>query len=843
MEENQRQTYTPMMQQYLKIKEDYADAIVFFRLGDFYEMFFDDAIVASKVLEIALTSRDAGAKVPMCGIPYHAAKAYIHKLIDKGFKIAIAEQMTEAGKGLVEREVVRLITPGTLLEEGILDDKSNNFIGSLALTEKGYCLTYVDLSTGESFLTDHLEKQEALDLIESLDIKELVLSQQFDQQLILHLESYQRLISYHDQRLLVEHKYLEHLEKDQKRVASQLIHYLMSTQKQSIDHLMPFEVVLKEEHMVIDYKLKRHLEIDVSLTNQPKTTLLYWLDQTQTAMGSRYLKSLLNYPLLNPDQLNQRYDYIEALMPYQHRQQLSDHLKYVYDVNRIVSRVAFQTANAKDLEQLKKTLEYIPLIKEALSSYDHPLLHTYAAEIDDHQPLKDLLEQSIQENPPLTIKEGNIVKAGYHDDLDHLKDIALHGASWLVTFEEQEKERTGIKNLRVGYNRVFGYYIEVSKGNVGLIKESFGYDRKQTLSNSERYITPELKEKEDDILHAKEKSMALEYELFKDIRDSVGKHTFSLQKLSLSIAKLDALLSLSKVAFEHHYVRPILTNERSVEIIKGRHPVVEHFVTFVENDVTMKKGEIFLITGPNMSGKSTYMRMFALIIFMAQIGSFVPAASAHIPIYDAIYTRIGSSDDLSGGKSTFMVEMVESNEALTKATSQSLILFDEIGRGTATYDGMALAQGMIEYIHEKIGAQTLFSTHYHELTSLDESLNRLTNLYVKAEEKKETMIFLHQVAPGKSDRSYGLQVAALAHLPKALLSRSKQILDHLEQKKTKIMMDLFNYDQYEQTEAETFSQKELSLIEDIKKLDTDQLTPIEALLLIKHYQAIIKNQK
>ncbi|MFU8792488.1 MAG: DNA mismatch repair protein MutS [Acholeplasmataceae bacterium] len=843
MEENQRQTYTPMMQQYLKIKEDYADAIVFFRLGDFYEMFFDDAIVASKVLEIALTSRDAGAKVPMCGIPYHAAKAYIHKLIDKGFKIAIAEQMTEAGKGLVEREVVRLITPGTLLEEGILDDKSNNFIGSLALTEKGYCLTYVDLSTGESFLTDHLEKQEALDLIESLDIKELVLSQQFDQQLIKQLESYQRLISYHDQRLLVEHKYLDHLEKDQKRVASQLIQYLMATQKQSIEHLMPFEIVLKEEHMVIDYKLKRHLEIDVSLTNQPKTTLLYWLDQTQTAMGSRYLKSLLNYPLLNPENLNQRYDYIEALMPYQHRQQLSEHLKYIYDVNRIVSRVAFQTANAKDLEQLKKTLEYIPLVKEALLAFEHPLLDAYAAEIDDHHALKDLLETAIEENPPLTIKEGNIIKAGYNNTLDQLKDIADHGASWLLTFEEQEKERTGIKNLRVGYNRVFGYYIEVSKGNVGLIKESFGYDRKQTLSNSERYITPELKEKEDDILHAKEKSMALEYELFKDIRDTVGQHTFSLQKLSLSVAKLDALLSLAKVAFEHHYVRPILTDQRNVKIVKGRHPVVEHFVTFVKNDVTMKPGEIFLITGPNMSGKSTYMRMFALIIFMAQIGSFVPAESALIPIYDAIYTRIGSSDDLSGGKSTFMVEMVESNEALTKATNHSLILFDEIGRGTATYDGMALAQGMIEYIHEKIGAQTLFSTHYHELTSLDESLNRLTNLYVKAEEKKETMIFLHQVALGKSDRSYGLQVAALAHLPKALLSRSKQILNHLEQKKTKIMMDLFNYDQYEQTTEETFSQKELLLIEEIKKLDTDQLTPIEALLLIKHYQSLLKNQK
>jgi DNA mismatch repair protein MutS len=782
-------------------------------------------------------------KVPMCGVPHHAAKAYIQKLIEKGFKIAIAEQVTEAGKGLVKREVVRLITPGTVLEDGILDEKTNNFIASIVLSEKGYCLTYVDLSTGESFLTDHLEKQEALDLISGLDIKEMVLSTQFDQHLIAYLKQKNRLISYHDFQQTTEQKFTSHLSKDQKRVASQLISYLMATQKQAINHLMPFEIVLKEKHMAVDYKLKRHLEVDVSLTNQPQTTLLHWLDQTQTAMGSRFLKSLLNYPLLDIQALNERYDLIEALTPYQYRIMLTDHLKYIYDINRIISRVAFQTANAKDLEQLKLTLSYIPQVKDALYAYQNPLLDAYADALDSHETLRSLLECSIVENPPLSVKEGGMIKQGYDQTLDYLKNVSDDGQTWLNDFEEQEKKRTGIKNLRVGYNRVFGYYIEISKGNVYLIKDEFGYDRKQTLTNSERYITPELKAKEDDILHAKEKSMALEYELFKTIRSEVEKHTHALQHLSFLIAKLDAHLSLAKIAFENHYIRPKLHEGRHVEILKGRHPVVEHFVTFVENDIIMKPGEIFLITGPNMSGKSTYMRMFALIIFMAQIGSFVPAEKAELPIYDAIYTRIGASDDLSGGKSTFMVEMVESNEALTKATNRSLILFDEIGRGTATYDGMALAQGMIEYIHEKIGAQTLFSTHYHELTILDESLERLTNLCVKAKEEKNTMVFLHQVAKGKSDKSYGLQVAALAHLPKNLLARSKQILDQLEQKKHKVMLDLFNYETFEDKIEETFNAKEIALIEEIKTMDTDQMSPIEALLLIKHYQNILKNQK
>ncbi|MDO9629729.1 MAG: DNA mismatch repair protein MutS [Acholeplasmataceae bacterium] len=838
-----KQKYTPMMQQYLEIKEDYADAIVFFRLGDFYEMFFDDAILASKVLEIALTSRDAGAKVPMCGVPYHAVKPYIQKLIEKGFKIAIVEQVTEAGKGLVKREVIRLVTPGTVLDDGILDAKSNNFIGSILLTEKGYALTYVDISTGESFITDSLEKKSVLDLILSLDIREVVLPPHFDESFINLLKDNERLVSISDQFQIIEQRYLNHLEREQKRAASHLLNYLSNTQKQMIHHLMPFKVIQRVGHMHVDYRVKKHLEIDESLVNNQQTSLLYWLNECQTAMGSRMLKSFLNHPLNDLNALNERYDMIEALTPYQPRERVLDHLKYIYDINRIVGRISFNTVNARDLYQLKETLKQIPDLKEALSLYKNPKLDLMISLMDDHQELFQFLESAIETDPPITLKDGGIIKKGFNDKLDDLRDIASHGQTWLSAFEVEEREKTGIRNLRVGYNRVFGYYIEVSKGNSLLVKEEFGYERKQTLANSERYITPILKEKEDDLLHAKEKSMTLEYDLFKEIREYAEKFTFTLQELSKRVAEVDLYLSLAVVAEKYNFKRPTLHQKREVEVISARHPVVERFTKFVANDVIMKEGEIFLITGPNMSGKSTYMRMFAVIVYMAQVGSFVPAERANLPLYDAIFTRIGSSDDLSGGKSTFMVEMVESNEALTKATDQSLILFDEIGRGTATYDGMALAQGMIEYIHEKIKAQTLFSTHYHELTVLEASLSRLTNLCVKAKEEGDTMVFLHHVEKGTTDKSYGIQVANLAHLPKSLIKRSKEILNKLEQKENKVVLDLFNYEKFEEESVNIIESEKLGVLEEIEKINTDQMTPIDALLLLKHYQQIIKPKK
>lgn len=828
------------MQQYLKIKEDYADAIVFFRLGDFYEMFFDDAILASKVLEIALTSRDAGAKVPMCGVPYHAVKPYVQKLIERGFKIAIVEQMTEPGKGLVKREVIRLVTPGTVLEDGILDARTNNFIANVLLTEKGYALTYIDISTGESFITDGLDKKQVFDLIQSLDIREVVLPVRFDDSFIQNLKENDRLVSYSDDYQIIEHRYMNHLESDQKRAASHLLNYLVNTQKQMINHLMPFKVVERIGHMHIDYRVKKHLEIDESLINQSQTTLIHWINDCKTAMGSRMLKSMINHPLYDIKALNERYDLIEALKPYQPRERVIEHLRYIYDINRIVGRVAFNTVNARDLYQLKETLKQVPDLMCSLKLYQSSMIDRLVDQMVDHHELYEFLESAIHPEPPITLKDGGIIKEGFNQKLDELRNIDLYGQQWLLEFEIAEREKTGIRNLRVGYNRVFGYYIEVSKGNASMVKDEFGYERKQTLANSERYITPVLKEKEDDLLHAKERSMTLEYELFKEIRAYTEQFTFSLQELSTQIAQIDVYLNLSIISEKYNFIRPILHEERTVEIIKGRHPVVEKFTKFVANDVIMNEGEIFLITGPNMSGKSTYMRMFAIIVYMAQIGCFVPAEKAILPIYDAIFTRIGSSDDLSGGKSTFMVEMVESNEALTKATQKSLILFDEIGRGTATYDGMALAQGMIEFIHEKIKAQTLFSTHYHELTVLENSLERLTNLCVKAKEEHDTMVFLHHVEKGTTDKSYGIQVASLAHLPKSLITRSKQILMKLEEKENKVVLDLFNYEKFEEENIQIIDADKVAVLDEIEKINTDNMTPIEALLLIKHLQSLIK---
>ncbi|MFA5560427.1 MAG: DNA mismatch repair protein MutS [Acholeplasmataceae bacterium] len=837
-------SFTPMMQQYLKIKEDYADAIVFFRLGDFYEMFFDDAIVASKVLEIALTSRDAGSKIPMCGIPHHAAKAYIQKLINNGFKIAIAEQVTEPGKGLVQREVIKVITPGTVLEEGLLDEKTNNYIGSIILAEKGYIVTYLDLSTGETYLADMLSKAEALDVVFAQQIRELVLQKHFDRNMIESFLQKDYFISYFDTPVRYENKVLRHLNSEQKRAAALLLSYLEHTQKQTIHHLVEFKVLAKTKQMAVDYRVKRHLEIFESQTGQKETTLIHWLDQTKTAMGGRRLRYILNNPTSDKAILKERYDWIEAFSIYHPRQRLLEELQYIYDINRLVGRITFQNANARDLYQLKETLKRVPNIVAILQSYEHEKITSLADKIDPHLELTEYLEKAIADEPPLTLKEGGMIKEGFNKKLDEYRNVDTYGNQWLEDFEQSERERTGIKNLRIGYNRVFGYYIEISKGNTNLVKDEFGYERKQTLTNSERYINPVLKEKEDHLLHAKEKSIALEYELFKEIRSFTEEFSHSLQILSQLLADVDVFSNFAIISEKYAFVRPELTDDSKVEVIKGRHPVVERFVEFVANDVKMEAGEIFLITGPNMSGKSTYMRMYALIVYLAQTGMYVPAAKALIPIYDALFTRIGSSDDISGGKSTFMVEMVESNEALTKATNKSLILFDEIGRGTATYDGMALAQGMIEYIHEKIMAQTFFSTHYHELTALEESLERLINLSVKAKEEKNTMVFLHQVEKGASDRSYGLQVAALAHLPKSLLERSKQILHALEQKETKVKVDLFNYDKFAAENEEVYLDLESSaILDEIEKLETDYLTPMDALVQLKHFQNRLKKKK
>jgi DNA mismatch repair protein MutS len=833
--------YTPMIEQYLKIKEDYADALVFFRLGDFYELFFDDAIIASKVLEIALTKRSAGEDIPMCGVPHHAVNPYLEKLINKGFKVAIVEQTTPPGQGLVEREVVKVISPGQVIDDGILNERKNNYIAAISLGEIGYMLAYIDISTGESYLVKGLEKKEVKDLVLTLEIKEVVLSSEYDLDLINFLKDSQVIINYYSNLDLLNNKLVNDLDIESKRLASLLINYLNEMQKTPLVHLMPFSVRFKDEVVRVDYLVKRHLEIFESNTFNPKTTLIYWLDKTSTAMGSRMLRYWLNHPIRNQAKLEERYEHIEAFSNLRLQEEIKEILRYIYDINRIVARISTSNANARDIYNLGKSLQQVPLVKETLKKFNHPKLSALADKLDAHDEISNLIARAIDDNPPIVLKEGGIIKEGYNQELDEIKFLQSHGEEWLESFEAREREKTGIKNLRVGFNRVHGYYIEITKGNLNLVSDEFGYERRQTLVNSERFINPELKEMETKILNANERAINLEYELFVEIRNEIKPYTSSLQTLCNDIALIDVYNSLSEVALQNDYVKPVISLNRNVEIIEGRHPVVEKMTTYVRNDIIMNKGEIFLITGPNMSGKSTYMRMFAVIVYLAQIGSFVPAKSAKLPLYNAIFTRIGSSDDISGGKSTFMVEMVESNEALRSADENSLILFDEIGRGTATYDGMALAQGIIEYIHEKIKAQTLFSTHYHELTQLEESLRRLTNLHVKAKEENDKMIFLYQIEKGKSDRSYGLQVAALAGLPPTLLKRSNQILKKLESKENQVEIDIFNYEEVlMEDEIKVVDSYTQQVLDEIRYVDFNQMTPIEALIFLKNIQDKLK---
>jgi DNA mismatch repair protein MutS len=833
--------YTPMIEQYLKIKEDYADALVFFRLGDFYELFFDDAIIASKVLEIALTKRSAGEDIPMCGVPHHAVNPYLEKLINKGFKVAIVEQTTPPGQGLVEREVVKVISPGQVIDDGILNERKNNYIAAISLGEIGYMLAYIDISTGESYLVKGLEKKEVKDLVLILEIKEVVLSSEYDLDLINFLKDSQVIINYYSNLDLLNNKLVNDLDIESKRLASLLINYLNEMQKTPLVHLMPFVVRFKDEVVRVDYLVKRHLEIFESNTFNPKTTLIYWLDKTSTAMGSRMLRYWLNHPIRNQVKLEERYEHIEAFSNLRLQEEIKEILRYIYDINRIVARISTSNANARDIYNLGKSLQQVPLVKETLKKFNHPKLSALADKLDAHDEISNLIARAIDDNPPIVLKEGGIIKEGYNQELDEIKFLQSHGEEWLESFEAREREKTGIKNLRVGFNRVHGYYIEITKGNLNLVSDELGYERRQTLVNSERFINPELKEMETKILNANERAINLEYELFVEIRNEIKPYTSSLQTLCNDIALIDVYNSLSEVALQNDYVKPVISSDRNVEIIEGRHPVVEKMTTYVKNDIIMNKGEIFLITGPNMSGKSTYMRMFAVIVYLAQIGSFVPAKSAKLPLYNAIFTRIGSSDDISGGKSTFMVEMVESNEALRSADENSLILFDEIGRGTATYDGMALAQGIIEYIHEKIKAQTLFSTHYHELTQLEESLRRLTNLHVKAKEENDKMIFLYQIEKGKSDRSYGLQVAALAGLPPTLLKRSNQILKKLESKENQVEIDIFNYEEVlMEDEIKVVDSYTQQVLDEIRYVDFNQMTPIEALIFLKNIQDKLK---
>ncbi|ABS74051.2 DNA mismatch repair protein MutS [Bacillus velezensis] len=848
-------SYTPMIQQYLKIKAEHQDAFLFFRLGDFYEMFFEDAKKASQELEITLTSRDGGSadKIPMCGVPYHSAAAYIEQLIKKGYKVAICEQTEDpkAAKGVVKREVVQLITPGTVMDGKGIHESENNFIASVSEFRDGYGLALSDLTTGENLAVFIERIEDVMSEIYSVSAKEIVVSSKFNEHTAAQLkERCGATISIEDGEITERIEIAKHLPGEElTETFMRLYTYLQKTQKRSLDHLQPVQVYELEEAMKIDLYSKRNLELTETIRSKSKKGSLLWLlDETKTAMGGRLLKQWIDRPLIRASQIEERQEMVETLINHLfEREDLRERLKEVYDLERLAGRVAFGNVNARDLIQLKESLKQVPSIKELVGSLNHKKAKERAGLIDPCGDLLDLLEEALHENPPLSLKEGNLIKDGYHQKLDEYRDASKNGKDWIARLEQQERAYTGIRSLKVGFNKVFGYYIEVTKANLHLLEDG-RYERKQTLTNAERYITPELKEKEALILEAENNICELEYELFAVLREKVKQFIPRLQRLAKQMSELDALQCFATISENRHYTKPVFS-DNEVKVIEGRHPVVEKVMDsqeYVPNNCLMGDSrEMLLITGPNMSGKSTYMRQIALLSIMAQIGCFVPAKEAVLPIFDQIFTRIGAADDLISGQSTFMVEMLEAKNAIVNATKDSLILFDEIGRGTSTYDGMALAQAIIEYVHDHIGAKTLFSTHYHELTVLEDKLPQLKNVHVRAEEYNGTVVFLHQIKEGAADKSYGIHVAQLAELPDDLISRAQEILKQLEQtgdkpelpavseKKSAVREEpaqlSFFADGEKEQKAPAVSNKEKQVLEAFKSINILDMTPLEAM--------------
>lgn len=822
---------SPMMSKYVELKEQNMDLILLYRLGDFYEMFFEDAIIASRELELTLTGKNAGLdeKIPMCGVPHHAVSVYIDKLIENGYKVAICEQLEDPkkAKGIVKRGIVQVISSGTIIDSNSLNEKENNFLGGIIDFNHAYGLSYCDITTGEIYalLLPH-DSNELISRIVSIGIKEIVVSSEFDKNVTYMLKTnFQIVISlYNDNKQLKEYEYIYNDLEDirLKEGVKYLLSYISETQLKDLSHFSKVIVKSDKQSLKMDIHTKRNLELTETLRlKQRQFSLIWLLDKTKTAMGSRLLKSYIENPSVSKKEIEKRYDLIETLLEeFILTSDLRGYLDEVYDLQRLSGRVAFGNTNAKDMLQLKSSIKVLPQIREILLKINF---------CDDFQTLSDLyelLDRAIYENPPISIKEGYLIKEGYNQELDELKSLRKGGKDFIAKFEAEERERTGIKTLKVGYNKVFGYYIEVSKGSMGLIKDEFGYERKQTLANNERYISPILKEKEALILNAEERIIELEYQLFCQIREQVKTYIPKLQQISKIISEIDCLQSFAKVSEENNYVRPILNENKNLKIIDNRHPVVEKVISssFIPNDIIMDENtNILLITGPNMAGKSTYMRQLAITVIMAQIGCFVPASEAILPIFDAIYTRIGASDDLVSGESTFMVEMLEANRAISNATSNSLILFDELGRGTATFDGMALAQAIIEYIHEQIKCKTLFSTHYHELTDLETKLKNLKNIHVSAHEEDGNITFLHKIEDGSIDKSYGIHVAKLAKLPDELIKRADEILKIYENKEQK--KEIYVQEALPLYEVEVKSNIE----EEIKKINPLEMTPIEAM--------------
>ena len=836
-----RSKLSPMMKHYVELKDKYEDTIILYRLGDFYEMFFEDAEEVAHALELTLTGKSAGLdeRVPMCGIPHHAAEVYIDKLIKKGYKVAICEQLEDpkTAKGIVKRDIVEVISSGTVINTNSLNEKENNYIGCLYDFSYGFVLTYSDITTGEVYselLANNTD--DVIYKILSLDIKELIVNELINKVLLSKIRSLKIPVTIQNELLNDKYQNIYQNISDARIVNSikLLLYYLDVLQKRNLSHFQEVVIKEKEQYLEMDIHTKRNLELTECLRTKERTYSLLWLlDNTKTAMGSRKLKYFIENPLLDINKINKRYDIVSKLLEeFILAEELRNDLYEVYDLERLCGKLSFGSANGKDLLQLKASLKVLPSIKEKLEKIG------FYEKITTMSDLYDLLEKSIYEEPPNTIKEGYLIKDGYSSELDELKDLSRGGKDFISRFETEERERTGIKGLKVGFNKVFGYYIEISKSYLNMVTDDMGYIRKQTLANCERFINPILKEKEDLILSSEDKIINLEYNLFIEIRDKCKEYIPELQRTAKVISEIDVLSSFALVSEKYNYIRPIITNGNEIKVLNSRHPVVERVLKgeeYVPNDIVMDNNtDILLITGPNMAGKSTYMRQLGIIAIMAQIGCFVPAEEATLPIFDKIFTRIGASDDLVSGESTFMVEMMEASRAIKYATRNSLILFDELGRGTATFDGMSLAQAILEYVANKIKCKTLFSTHYHELTDMEKTIPNLKNKHVSAVEENGNITFLHKVKDGSVDKSYGINVAKLAGLPDEVIDRASGILNIYENKEKKTDTII------QTTLPLNFDEKKSEVEEEVKNIDILNITPIEAINILSKLKEKVK---
>ncbi len=871
-------TVTPMMQQYLDIKEQYKDCILFFRLGDFYEMFFSDAELASRELEITLTGRDCGLeeRAPMCGVPFHAANNYVARLVSKGYKVAICEQVEDPAlaKGIVKRDVIKVVTPGTVTDITMLDERKNNYLMSIYKNGNFYGLASVDITTGDFYgtritwgntrgkLFDEIAKYLPSEIIVNTELcadNELTceIKQRFNTYVSTFEEgSFEYGNAMDTLRNQFENNTLNIQEYDIAVNASgALLTYLESTQKVNLSHIQNFNLYALEEYMILDASSRRNLELTETMREKSKKGSLLWvMDKTMTSMGGRLLRKWIEQPLINHGDISLRLNAVEELKnKFMARVEARELLKRVYDIERLMGKVILGSVNCRDLIALKNSMSQIPYIKEILNGFETEYISSCYEQLDSLEDVCNLIDISIIDDPPVTIKEGGIIKDGYNSEVDKLRSASIQGKDWIAALEASEREKTGIKNLKVGFNRVFGYYIEVTKSYFSLVPEE--YIRKQTLANCERYITPELKEIEDNILGAEEKIVLLEYSLFVQIKDKIAEQLSRIKSTARALAEIDVLASLAEVADREGYCKPEISVSDKIEIVDGRHPVVEKMTDksgFVPNDTVldMEEDRLAIITGPNMAGKSTYMRQSALIVLMAQIGSFVPASSAKIGLVDRIFTRVGASDDLASGQSTFMVEMSEVANILTNATKRSLLVLDEIGRGTSTFDGLSIAWAVIEYIvsKEQLGCRTLFATHYHELTELEGKLSGIKNYCITVKEKGDDVIFLRKIIRGGADGSYGIQVAKLAGVPQGVIDRAKEILANLDDadinrngkvRKTKKQvdgqLDLFAQAAKASADAE--------ILEEIRKIDISRLTPIDAMNILYELQRKMNNRE